>query len=240
MSPYSSPFWITEKTSNNAFAWAIRKNPKLYVPSLIEGALSDVLEGNEVVFEDVDDAGMLQPCKGLKHFVFMRHPQTQVPMYVVDNHNHVFYFWFEALSKGFIQKGATLLHVDGHRDTRVPERNPTPEELGNLDKLANYTNTVLNVGNYIPPAIETGLIQEHLSVISEQEIKCHAPKPIENLIVNIDLDFWAPELDYISQDFKDSWARAWIKEASLITFATSPFFIEQKRALEVLERLLRV
>jgi hypothetical protein len=238
VNPYSSPFWITEKTSNNNFAWAIRRNPKLYVPALIEGGLSDVMEGDEVVFEDVDDSGMLQPCKGLRNFVFMRHPETGAPIYIVDNHNHVFYFWHEALSKSFIQKGATLLHVDGHRDTRIPDRNPTSEELGNLDKLAIYANTVLNVGNYIPPALETGLLKENLSVISEKEMKEHAPRAIPNLIVNIDLDFWAPELDYIAQDFKDSWAKAWMKEASLITFATSPFFIEQKRAIEVFKRLI--
>lgn len=238
MALYSHPFWTSERTGNNAFAWEIRKNHKLYVPSLMEGVLEDVMEGDEVVFEDLDEHGTLQSCKGLRNLIFLAHPKTQKPIYVVDNHNHVFYCWFEALKKDWIKKGATLVHIDGHRDTRIPERNPSHEELDDLEKLAQYTNTILNVGNYIPPAMAVGLIKKTISVISETEMEMHPPKATENLIVNIDLDFWAPELDYIPRKFKDEFCKQWMQEADLITFATSPFFIDQQRAIEVLKNLL--
>lgn len=237
MNFYNDPCWITEPVSNNAFSYPHRNGGKLYVPPLINGTLADVKIGDHVVFEDFDDADRLHSCIGLQAFVRMAHPVTKVPVYICDNHNHVFYFWHEALKNGVIQPVATLLHVDGHRDTRVPERNPTPDELAELPLIARYTNTVLNVGNYISPAVDTGLVGSVISITGVGDMRLNPPKKIPNLIANIDLDFWAAELDYINQGEKDHYVKSWLKEASLITFSTSPFFIEPERALNALSRL---
>lgn len=42
MSPYTAGFFITEPVSNNRLDYAVRKDPKIYVPDLIEGTLDDV------------------------------------------------------------------------------------------------------------------------------------------------------------------------------------------------------
>lgn len=57
---YSNPFYITEPVGNNGFSWDKRMNKTLYVPSIVEGGFSDVKMGTEVVFEDVDEKGVLQ------------------------------------------------------------------------------------------------------------------------------------------------------------------------------------
>ena len=153
---YKIPFTLTEPISNNAFNFGRRVvevgEPCLHVPSVVEGALDDVQIGDQVVFEDFDEHDQLQSCIGLKNFVKLPHLQTSKPMVVVDNHNHVFWFWYEAWHRGLIDRGITLVHIDAHRDTRIPERNPTPEETQDLQKLYTYTNSILNVGNYIPPS----------------------------------------------------------------------------------------
>ena len=41
---YTYPFYLTDKISSNAFSFEKRTNPKLYVPSVIEGGLKDVQE----------------------------------------------------------------------------------------------------------------------------------------------------------------------------------------------------
>jgi len=240
---YHTPLTLTQNTGNNALNFNRRLGevgkPRLHVPSLIDGALDDVQVGDQVVFEDFDEYDQLQRCIGLKHLVRFTHPQTGKPVIVVDNHNHVFWFWYQAWHQKQIQRGATLVHIDQHKDTRIPGRPPTQGEITDLEKLYEYTNSVLNVGNYIPPAMEEGLVEELISVTSEGQMDDHPPKSVsESLIVNVDLDFWAPELDYIDQKKKDRFTQEWMMQADLITVATSPFFIEQERAIGVLRGLI--
>jgi hypothetical protein len=52
--------------------------------------------------------------------------------------------------------------------------------------------------------------------------------------LNLDLDFFAPELDYIPFEDKKWIILHFAHQAQLITIATSPFFIDQKRAIEML------
>ncbi len=230
---YNRAFYLTGRRGNNAFSYEERgPEPKLFVPYIIEGTLEDVQMGDEVVFEDLDDEGQLQSCKGLKHFV--RTKWKGIPLIVVDNHNHVFYFWYEAESKGFLKRGAALIHVDQHRDARSPE---ILFDGGGLGEVFRYTNEVLNVGNYIVPAQKEGLLGSVHFVTSEEALKSETFIGEADKILNIDLDFFAPELAYI--DFLKT--KAFILEhartASLITVATSPFFIEQEQALNFLRKI---
>ena len=233
---YNKPLIITEPISSNAFNYDKRPNPKITVPTVIEGSLEDVQIGNEITFEDYDEYNQLQSCKGLKHLVKFDHPKTGKPIVVVDNHNHVFWFWYEAWHQKKIDRGITLVHIDAHRDTRHPERNLTDEEAEDLQKVFKYTNSVLNVGNYIPPARAEGLIGDLISITSQQELE--EAKPRAPFLLNIDLDFWAPEMDYIPENLSLEIIRPWILKAEMITFATSPFFIDQERAIEMLRKLL--
>ncbi|MBI5422040.1 UPF0489 family protein [Candidatus Peregrinibacteria bacterium] len=242
---YDHPFQITGNWSNNAFSFDRRKNPTLHVPSLIEGGLGDVVIGDQVVFEDFDETDTLRSCVGLRNFVRMKHPKTGKPIILVDNHNHVFYFWHEAREKGLIQSGATLIHVDQHKDMRRPEGFLTQDESHNLKRVFEYTNWVLNVGNYIVPAMEEGLVGKLDSVTSEKELGALGPVGVQNfeplrgnLILNIDLDFWAPEMGYIDRKLSLGKTREWMGRADLITIATSPFFIDQALAIKVLGELM--
>ncbi len=54
--------------------------------------------------------------------------------------------------------------------------------------------------------------------------------------LDIDLDFWAPGM---GTDLEKTipLVRSLIREASLVTIATSPYFLDQTRALELLNLL---
>ncbi len=56
----------------------------------------------------------------------------------------------------------------------------------------------------------------------------------ENMILNLDLDFFSPDLDWIDSDPKKKVILHLAKQAKYITIATSPFFIDQDRAIEVM------
>ncbi len=233
MKNYTQGFYLEGLRGNNVFSYDKRgAEPKLYVPALKVGTLEDVRVGSEVVFSDEDEFGILQECKGLEAFI--RTSWEGVPMVIVDNHNHVFYFWMEAYLAGQLEGGAALVHVDGHKDMREPAQ----LYLGtSLEEAFEYTNFGLNVGNYIVPAMKAGVVREAQLVTSEMELENgvffgKAPK-----ILNLDLDFFAPELDYIDFEKAKRFILRHAREASLITVASSPFFITQERAIQVLHRL---
>ena len=223
---YDQSFWLKGSKGNNAFSYEKRgENPRLFVPPIVEGGFADLKIGKEVAFEDFEE-GKLKSCVGLESFVKMDFLGT--PGVVFDNHNHAFYFWQEAVNKGVIKPGATLVHVDQHKDTREPAE---PYRGANLVDAFKYTNEVLNVGNYIPPAVECGLIGEVISITSEAGLNEVARQG--NVILNLDLDFFVPEMEVGFEKARE-FLRAQAEKADFITIATSPFFIDQEGVLEVL------
>lgn len=244
---YEQPFFITDPVSNNAFNLEKRPHKKLRVARLKTGTLSDVRLGNEIVFEDFDDDGKLHACTGLEEFI--KTTVRGIPVYIFDNHNHAFAFWCAEKAAGNLKDDATLIHIDQHKDRRTPESFIPSEDARDLEKVFRYTNTVLNVGNFIPAAQHIGLVKEIVFLDSQYSLermmeRLKAPwgeDPVieENVILDIDLDFFAPESDYIGNDLKLDVIARLIPRASAVTFATSPYFIEQERALEYLKRILR-
>jgi hypothetical protein len=234
-SSYAQPFWIEEPVGNNALSYDRRgPSPRLWVPSLLNGTLADVAPGEAVVFEDFDEHDTLHSCTGLSHLV--KATWHGIPMVVVDNHNHAFYFWFEALAEGRILPGATLVHLDQHRDTRLPGRPFRADAT--LEEAFRYVNFHLNVGNYVVPARQSGLVGDTLFVTGEDGLGDLSVAGRPNTILNIDLDFFAPEMASIDFGRVRHFIDAHLTAVSLITVATSPFFIEQERAITFLRRLV--
>lgn len=237
---YTQDFFITKKVSNNVFSFKQRISKKLYVPKLILGTLEDVKTGQEIVFEDFDENGVLHSCFGLNNFVKLYN--NTVPIYIFDNHNHSFAFWHYEKKSGQIDNNALLIHIDQHKDMRIPESFLTQEEAKDTEKVFRYTNTVLNVGNFIPAAQKTSLVSDIVFIDSEYSLENFQCSLLQNkdVILDIDLDFFAPELDYIGNDKKLDLIQKLLPLASVITIATSPFFIEQDLALEWLRKIFSV
>lgn len=231
---YSNNFYIEKAVSNNAFSFAERKNRRLFVPSIKEGGFEDLEEGNEIVFEDADENGKIKSCTGLKNFI--KTEWNGIPVYIVDNHNHVFYFWHHAVITGQTAGGLPLIHIDQHKDSREPESYPAPANTRRPAALFTYANTVLNVGNFIPAALRTGVISRVINVTSQKEMD-ELKLPANKLILDMDMDFFAPEMDYIKPEIKIAFIKKLLPKASLITVATSPFFINQKSAINHLLKI---
>ena len=86
-------------------------------------------EETKVTFEEYDFDGKMQTCFGLKNLYALTLALSQeereqatkkIPLYLVDNHNHVFYFWYLARQQGILSDGAILYHIDEHADMRDP------------------------------------------------------------------------------------------------------------------------
>lgn len=226
-----SGFTITEPVGNNAFSFDRRRHRSLWVPPLRRGLPADLRCGQEPVFSEVR-AGREESVPGLENFLYYTPAGKHV--FFFDNHNHAFCFWAAALRSGYFSRGATLVHVDQHKDTREPLRPFTPPAadpaLFSLDNAFVYTNCVLNVGNFIRPALEAGFFSEVIIIDREDALRRELRAPF---VLDIDLDIFAPEMAYIPYDLKITVVRNLVRAATVITVATSPYFMDQGDAIRV-------
>lgn len=222
-------FDITECVGNNMFSYDHRNNKKIYVPKLIEGDLDDVCVGDKVVFSEIDFEEEINAI-GLQHMVKFNYKGKDV--YIFDNHNHAFYFWIKSLNNGMFNKGCKLVHIDQHKDMREPENYDV--DINNIDDVFRYTNHVLNVGNFIKPALHHNVFSEVLIIDSTYGFELDVDGEI---VLDIDLDIFSKDMEYISYDLRMKKIKEYIDKAKVITIASSPFFIEQDYAIKVLKEL---
>ncbi len=240
MTLYKKSFYITKNHGNNALSFEEKRIKKLFVPSLIEiKNLDEIQLGNEIVFSDFDFENTLIEAKWLKNFYHFEWQNKDV--YLFDNHNHALYFWYLARSWWKIWNNNLLIHIDEHSDMRDPEIYLSNDEAKDLQKVFDYVNFTLNVGNYIVPAQKEGIVWEIFQVRNEANLQNYLEKyswewikQIQSgVICNIDLDFFEPGLDFIDYNLKMEVIKDAMNKADVITFATSPFFIDQTLALKV-------
>ena len=238
---YKKPFYITKPVWNNTFSFKQRKNKKLYVPKLIEINNFDEIklqkDKEKIAFEDFDFDDNLSTNYGLENFYEIEWNSTK--LYLFDNHNHALYFWYLAKEKWLIsEKNNILYHVDEHADLRDSGE---ILEKTDLESVFNYTNfSKINVWNYIIPAEKQWLINKTIQIRNTKNLEDYlSNKEINksNIILNLDLDFFQPDLDFIDYELKKKVILDIAKKASIITVSTSPFFIDQNLAIGVFKDL---
>lgn len=234
---YKKWFYIENEVWNNKLSYNIRENKKLFVTSLIDWTIDDIKLWDEIVFEDFNLEWKLTSCKWLKNFYKI--PFLDKYIYLFDNHNHALYFWYLEKIWQNLWENNILFHIDEHADMRIPEKIISKEETKDLKKMFEYTNYLVNVWNYIVPAIENKLFSQVIQLRNETNLLDYDFNKSYNndVFLNLDLDFFQPDLDYIDYELKKKIILDIAKKAKVITVATSPFFIDQKLALKVFKDL---
>ncbi len=222
-------FYIEKPIGNNIFSYEERENKKIYVPKLIEGNLDDVKIGDKIVFNEIDEEKEIK-AKGLKNMV--KYNIDQKDVYIFDNHNHALYFWIKSLKKDKFNKGCKLVHVDQHKDMREPDDYSV--NMDSIEDVFTYTNEVLNVGNFIQPALKHNIFSEVVIIDSSYGFDLDIKG---EYVLDIDLDIFSKDMDYIPHEIKICKIQNLIKKAKVITIASSPFFIDQEYAIKVLKEL---
>ncbi|MFL8800660.1 MULTISPECIES: UPF0489 family protein [unclassified Clostridioides] len=222
-------FYIEKPMGNNVFSYDKRDIKSIYVPKLISGTLDDVKLGNKVVFNEVDENEEIKVI-GLENMV--EYVLGNKKIYVFDNHNHAFYFWLKSMMNDEFTRGCKLVHVDQHKDTREPENYDV--DINNIEDVFRYTNEVLNVGSFIKPALQHKIFSELIIIDSLYGFDLDIEP---EFVLDIDLDIFSSDMDYIPFDFKLDKIKNLIKKAKVITIATSPYFINQEYAIKVLKEL---
>ena len=230
---YEKSFFLEWPIWNNAFAFNQRINKRLYVPNLVEGTISGIELWNEIVFEDIDFDDNFLSCKWLKNFYNIAWKGKNI--YLFDNHNHAYFFWhLESLKQK--KNNYTLIHIDEHSDMRDPQIYLEKRDLSDIKKIFEYTNYKYNVGNYIIPAVHDWLVNKDIIQIRDSyNLEKYFTLDLngKDIILNLDLDFFQPELDFIDYNLKKKAVLDAAEKASIITVASSPFFIDQDLAIKV-------
>ncbi|CAH2211778.1 peptide arginase family protein [Tepidibacter aestuarii] len=229
---YYTGFFIDKPIGNNIFSHKERTQKSIYVAPLKNGTLDDVKIGNNIAFCEIEFDKEIKN-EGLENFI--KYDFNEKDIYIFDNHNHAFYFWVKSLKNKKFKKGIKLIHIDQHKDMREPE-----EYINNIDSMEevfNYTNFKLNVGNFIKPALNIGIFSE---VFIMDSLSSFSEKIDEEIVLDIDLDIFSKDMEYIDYDLKISKIRELINKSNVITIATSPFFINQEYAINVLKDIFKI
>lgn len=240
---YSRKQILIENLWNNALSWDLRKkwdkNPILTIPPLVYGNIEDIRIWDDIVFEEIEE-GEIRSCKGLKNFI--ETSLQGIPAIIFDNHNHALYFWIEALRKWIIQKGFELIHMDEHSDLwENPHTLILSQAIEHDEYSWKFTNHLCNVGNYIQPWIECGLVGNMIRLENEFQIDDYMQYlPSWNSVFNLDLDIFSSEMDFISEDKKMKILKNLLPKVQYITIATSPYFIDQWTAIEKLHKIQKI
>jgi len=163
----------------------------------------------------------------------------------MDNHNHALAFWwmeFQNKKKTCLDDEAyTLIHVDQHSDMNSSDE--LEDIVDNELWVKNFVNYQCDVGSFIVPATELNIVNEIKWVKSEFDLftfdveEFKAGLDGKKLILDIDLDFWAPGMDIEKLDESFEKVKKMMKLADLVTIATSPYFLDQKLAIDLLYKL---
>ncbi len=227
-------FFIKKPVGNNSFTFEQRKNKQIFVANIIEGDLSQLAVGSEIAFSEIVEGQQLNVC-GLKNFVYFE--KNGKNFFIFDNHNHAFFFWAAALYARELKYGLPLVHVDQHKDWREPDEYLPWKNLSEIDltQAFDYTNQILNVGNFIKPA----MILKFFSKIEMIDNRAAFDRRFsEEVVLDLDIDVFAPTLNYIPYDLKMTAITHYIKQAKIISIATSPFFMEQREAVRIVKDLV--
>lgn len=225
---------------------------------------SKVLRKGDITDLKLDDGPW---PKGLKEYIRTTVYKGGPPVYVFDDHNHALFAWYEAFREKRIRSGARLFHFDEHSDgessifhfTQPQKTWPTSARF-----VANYAKE-LEINGFIAPAIWMGLVGRvfwirpyfngiyHDDESKDSEGYWRVPRiqvgiddfvsmqqsemDPQTTIVDIDIDYFT-HIDNRSQRRELDILRCAMQKAGVVTIATSPGYIEELRATELVRDLL--
>ena len=199
-------------------------------------------ERNNFAFVEKNEKWEIEYFHGLKNFLWIE--KTGVPpIFIFDNHNHAPVFRYNIIFNKKI-KNVELIHIDQHSDCWENKNHLKLNWNENeLENIFHFYNEKCNVGNFIPSSIESWIISDQTQIRSISTLKNLKIEKNQNFILDIDLDFCLNWIDrsiineesikILKKKFNEFW-----NFALCTTIATSPYFLNQEVAINILKKLL--
>ena len=200
------------------------------------------IEEDNFAFAEKNISWEIKYFHGLKNFLRIQTTKFP-PIFIFDNHNHAPVFRYHSIHK-FNSTSPMLIHIDQHSDCREnKEKLETDKYEYDLEKIFHFYNEKCNVWNFIPPSIESNIISDQIQIRSITSLKDLTINKNHNFILDIDLDFclnWINKneinqeaLGLLKEKFNEIW-----KYSLCITIATSPYFLNQEVAINIIKTIL--
>lgn len=215
---------LTENIWNNQFCFNQVENPRIWIADMIEWSTDNLIIWENTVFREMKNWKVVE-YKWLKDFIHIKNSNQAI--YIFDNHNHSLKYWIDEYKQWNIPFWFDLIHIDQHTDMNTSEFD--------LD-IQNPNLDVYNVWNFIQPAIKSWLINRVEQINTEYKLlNFHIHE--ENLVLDIDLDFRAPEMSIEKYVETIEKTKNLISKSRVVTIATSPYFLDQKLAIKICKDL---
>ena len=234
-------FYLNEKCGNTKISNCL--TPLRVAPiKKIENYENLELDYEHFAFAEKNGNWEIEYFHWLKNYLWIEKPDIP-SIFIFDNHNHAITFRYNIIYSKKI-KNAELIHIDQHSDCRDNKNHLRINRNENeLEKVFNFCNQKCNVGNFIPPAIESWIISNQIQIRSNTALQNLKIDKNQNFILDIDLDFC---LDWISRNKINQESVKTLKErfnkisqfALCTTITTSPYFLDQELAIDIIEKLL--
>lgn len=204
----------------------------------------------------------------LDEFVKLVWGPNNTSVYIVDHHQFALYGWCEGMKEGKINSGATLWHFDDHSDAFDGHLGVMTKEIfkngtWSLSEIVEYTQE-LGCWEFIEPAQRMGLVGQliHIAPWGDPKSVTRPAQFGQTNYTEMDMDYYRNrympgtdrqrgkivdiDLDYfVAKGFKPENEEADIQtmrdaivSAGVATLATSPGFIGQHKAINIIKRIL--
>lgn len=200
------------------------------------------IEKNNFAFAEKNANWEIEYFHWLKNFLRIEKPNSP-PIFIFDNHNHapVFRYYIIEKSKSY---SPILVHIDQHSDCwENQETLELYKHEYDLEKVFHFYNKQCNVWNFIPPSLKNWIISNQIQIRSITALKNLKVEKNQNFILDIDLDFCLNWIDRNKIDeesitiLKKNFNKIW-KSALCTTISTSPYFLNQDIAINIIKELL--
>jgi hypothetical protein len=200
------------------------------------------IDHEHFAFAEKNENWEIEYFHGLKNFLWIER-NSYPPIAIFDNHNHAVTFRYNII---YIQKikNIELIHIDQHSDNWENKNHlKLNQDKNELEIVFKFCNEKCNVWNFITPAIECWIIKNQRQIRSTTGLKNLKIEENQKFILDIDLDFC---LNWINRNNINNGSVELLKNkfdkfrnsASLITIATSPYFIKQELSIDIINYLL--
>ena len=233
-------FYLNKESSNSQISNC--SNPLRIAPiKKLNNYETPQIDFEHFVFAEKNKAWKIEYFHGLKNFLRIE-KLGYPPIFIFDNHNHSITFRYYIIHTNKI-KNAELIHIDQHSDCRENKNHlQLNHNKDETEKVFTFCNEKCNVGNFIPPAIESWIIYKQTQIRPLPSLENLNTNKGNNFILDIDLDFC---LDWIDRNkinpesikiLRNKINQIW-KYSLWITIATSPYFLDQEIAINILNDL---
>lgn len=153
-------------------------------------------------------------------------------IYIVDNHNEMLYPLVEMRTQK--KESFGVVHIDAHNDDALCEQRFEEKdfELNSIAKTISRTR----ISDFFDAISGKGIVSSVYRITDSHSFE-NFILPKDPFFLSLDIDIFGPEGDFVSLESKvNAIRKAWNK-AEAICIATSPGFIEQKFAHEIIRIL---